>query len=1368
MPSAISRIDFDQFKVKNSNFRLSFEELCYHLFCREFGAASGVRADFNEAGLETKPILYKGKHYGYQAKFFDPQIDYGQIEHSVDKALQYFNGSLDVIHVYLNRPIGLSAKVPKKIEKKASAAGVKIEWRVPSHFTASLIKPENLDLAQLYFGHGNEFGFFKSNCDPDTTTLILSSTHLGIPLKGHAGKTPADVLKSMSGKAALIIGQPGTGKSILMHELLLCFGHVRSADLKAMRASIAKAKALPMLVNLKDCVAETAENLIRNRQSDYGVRQSKSGFVYLFDGLDELSSEKADAALNHLAVLSKAATTKRIIVSCRSANPSRYLFGAYFPKAGQLELDSLTLSHVEDYFKRRDGGAKLPLFNDLKAKAPDFLGEIKDVFLLSLLWETVERLGPNYSILDLFRQKVVLLLDEPRFKKNIEELNLLDPKKDAILALNEDISLDFQKRFQYRFTRDELQLLILNKFPRLSYKDTNAIIAYLCSQFFASTDPASSSQDSFIYQHRRYQEYFVARKLKGGYRANRRVIRNDFLSNGDFLQGVFLPFLRQEYERDGDLAGILELNLIDVYLGKHPGFGADAPGYSLSSSFVPAILAQEPGLYDQIMSDDNLQLAKKIEATPENVVLLWLAGKKTQAQELHTALEKHVKEALKKEESENVRPVSESLWHQKENWFSIRLMINNEALVPAFKRLARDRYDRLSSEPQYPGDVSRRDQVVRAFMRAALRYRRKDLEKELGHFDNAENLALLEELAQVEFLPAFFASPALMKHIKIVLARLPAATAAHVHAITFFRAVLGLSLSEADRTLAKEQASKLWKTRPLDLHMHGGVHEHALLAYALGEHRFAALLRRDQKDEFGHGYFNDLGLYAALIAEFVALLRGKRWLQQIVRAYRTYLATHERAGRAEFQWQMSQLWVRIFVEANSDPKTLLAMKRSILGDDGGISRAAFLRSLRLLDRPLFDRLVNEQEIEAIGQEQTSRARETSDVVTDHFDQAILLSSLNPERAVFHISKGINEGILRHGWRKDAIVSSLLIDALEILWRNNWAPRDQLEKYARQVFDLAMRVVAITDGKGTWRGPNELLAMVAKYDLKLAEEFQAKVGHESYGHHMRNYALRDILSTKVRLGMSLDEIEKEMKRFGKDYDYEGKPSPGYFEDRLRVYLAVCDDEVFTPAEKREAFFSAHALLEEMRKEGVTYFSGLRDTERTQYAQLCKKFRKTLNLPKDTTTKTERPKIFMSESQFIEKVEGANSKKALEQLFKQLATYETRIVVKEKESWDTIVRETYRVDGDLGPLLGYLKAMHYPHMSWYTENSHHLQFAVAAALRDADTRPAMLRYLYAHSGYEGYLGTMLALEVNRDKQGCVRLFTEFIAFCDFLVN
>lgn len=1373
MPSAIPKIDFDQFRVKNPDFRGSFERLCYHLFCREFRAASGIKADFNEAGLETKPIPYKGKRYGFQAKFFDQNMgprQYAQVEDSVEKALKHFKGKLDVIYVYSNKPITSGARAVKNIEKRAAAAGVTIEWRVPTHFDALLIKPENLDLGQLFFGLGDEFGFFKSHCDIETTTLILSSTHLGIPLKDNGKKDPAKILLSGNDKVTLVLGQPGTGKSILMHDLLLSVGHVRSANLKIMRASIVKASALPMLVNFKDCVADTVENVIRNRQLDYGVRRSQCGFVYLFDGLDELNAEKVEVVLHYLAVLANEQTTKRIVVSCRSANPSRYSFMSYFPKARQLELGPLTASHRTAYFKNRDEGLKQKNFKVLEAQSPKFLAEIKDIFLLSLLWETIERLGPNPLVIDLFRQQVDRLLEEPRFKKNIAELNLLDPKKDAIIALNEDISLAFQKRFQFRFTREELQGLILEKYPRLTYKDANAIISYLSSNFFEGEGPTTSAHDSFIYQHRRYQEYFVARKLKREYRANRSIIREDFLSNGEFLEEVFLPFLRREYERDGDLAGALEMNLIDVYLGNHSGYGADSPGYSMSDGFIPAILAQKPVVYGRIMSDENLQLGKKVASSPKNVALFWGAGKKEFAKGLLANLDHQIDEALKQRDDgkpEALDKINQMVSREIEDWFYIRLVVKNES-IPSVLAYLRKHYADLSPQPEYSGDVSARDKGIRPFMRVCIAHRLEDLEKVLDSFEDPENQALLEELIQLAFLPLLLRSDVLMTHAKKVLGKLREATGDNIHAVAFIRSVLGLGLTEAEKTRAKEELTKLRQARPIDLHMRTGVYHHALLAFALGENRFDALLKRDSRAPDGHGYFSELELYAALFAAFVAMLRVQMPIQQIARSYRTYLATHDRAGRAEFHWQMSQLWVRVFVESKAAPDDLLAMKRLVLGEDCGFAPISFIRSLRVFAPALFDRIVNEHEVEAIAKESAGKTRENRDVVDEAFDMALLLSSFNPERAVFFISKGINEGILRHGWRKDVIVSGLLIEALEILWKNNWATRDQLENYSRRVFDLAMRVAAITDGKGTWRGPNRLLRMVSQFDLKLAEEFAKKIGHESYGNYMRNDALRDILKAKIRLGVSFDEIEKEMEGFGKDYDYEGKPSPDYFEEKLRVYMAVCGDEVATPDEKQRAFSRAHDLLEEMRREKVIYFRDLLNEERDEYAQLCKKYGKPVNMPDKSTDSFERPKIVMSEAKFVAKVASARDKKGLAALFKQLSTYETRIVVEKKESWDAIVRRTHEIAGDLGPLTDYLKEMRYPHSDYFSENSHYLHYAVAAALRESDTKGAMRRYLYEHSGYEGFVNTMRALEVDGDKDGCVRLFTEFIGFCDFLVN
>lgn len=45
----------DSFKVKNENYTQAFEDLSYRLFCRKHNFPEGIKADFNQAGLETYP-----------------------------------------------------------------------------------------------------------------------------------------------------------------------------------------------------------------------------------------------------------------------------------------------------------------------------------------------------------------------------------------------------------------------------------------------------------------------------------------------------------------------------------------------------------------------------------------------------------------------------------------------------------------------------------------------------------------------------------------------------------------------------------------------------------------------------------------------------------------------------------------------------------------------------------------------------------------------------------------------------------------------------------------------------------------------------------------------------------------------------------------------------------------------------------------------------------------------------------------------------------------------------------------------------------------------------------------------------------------
>lgn len=182
-------IDWSIFESKNPNQRDSFEELCLHLFTRRLKLDQGATADYNQAGLETMPVEVDGKYYGFQSKHFDRDTDYKQIKDSVETALTKYGTELDEICIYLNtnsKPH--SSPTASEIVKSAAKKKVKIVWFTRSNFETVLTKPENIDLAQFYFGYGTEIGFIKGNVNLKSVSLINSKSFIKLSYVDSSNK----------------------------------------------------------------------------------------------------------------------------------------------------------------------------------------------------------------------------------------------------------------------------------------------------------------------------------------------------------------------------------------------------------------------------------------------------------------------------------------------------------------------------------------------------------------------------------------------------------------------------------------------------------------------------------------------------------------------------------------------------------------------------------------------------------------------------------------------------------------------------------------------------------------------------------------------------------------------------------------------------------------------------------------------------------------------------------------------------------------------------------------------------------------------------------------------------------------------------
>ena len=94
---------WDSFVGKNSDdTRHSFEALARFLFREKYHLGDSLPYYKNHPGNETDTVEIDGEVVGFQAKYFEGEIDAKQIKMSVEKAIQY-NPKQTKIIIYTDR-----------------------------------------------------------------------------------------------------------------------------------------------------------------------------------------------------------------------------------------------------------------------------------------------------------------------------------------------------------------------------------------------------------------------------------------------------------------------------------------------------------------------------------------------------------------------------------------------------------------------------------------------------------------------------------------------------------------------------------------------------------------------------------------------------------------------------------------------------------------------------------------------------------------------------------------------------------------------------------------------------------------------------------------------------------------------------------------------------------------------------------------------------------------------------------------------------------------------------------------------------------------------------------------------------------------
>lgn len=122
-------VNWDQFRVCNSNPRIDFENLCRMLF-RHLYLSPGTELMMapNNPGVEVEPVWDRNneKRISYQSKFFDNTPDYQQILHSVEETIKYYAGKIDRVYLYCNKKLTPTAKTYVKAKGVLQANSIEL------------------------------------------------------------------------------------------------------------------------------------------------------------------------------------------------------------------------------------------------------------------------------------------------------------------------------------------------------------------------------------------------------------------------------------------------------------------------------------------------------------------------------------------------------------------------------------------------------------------------------------------------------------------------------------------------------------------------------------------------------------------------------------------------------------------------------------------------------------------------------------------------------------------------------------------------------------------------------------------------------------------------------------------------------------------------------------------------------------------------------------------------------------------------------------------------------------------------------------------------------------------------------------------
>lgn len=1354
-------LDWAKFEILNKKYTNAFETLCLHLFSR-FVHTECIVADFNQAGLETEPVNYKGKFYGFQSKYFSPSMDYKQIEQSVKKALASFP-DLDVIKIFYNCNARLSMSPTKKeLDESARKLGVKLEWLGKTYFETALNKKENLDLCQLFFGTGRELEYFSDIIDNEKRTFLTSSNYLELEAfcaekRLNNSEELVDELLASS-EISVIRGLPGTGKSVLLDKIFMILSGSNQSFYEQI-AAISKNKSIPILIKLKYCSACPLEQLIIAKKTEYKLIFDNYSIIYLFDGLDEISSEIAEQTMSYIKELAKQKSTKKIILSVRKMSSNNMYLHDFVKENASYEIQKLDEKKMFSFFESRGERAKYEKLKTLKVTNKKLLCEIQDILLLNLFYDSIDYVNEGTTIYDLFWLKDHYW--NSKRKDKLIALDLPEPQSDGILEINKQIAYQMHRDKSVIILKKNFKNIISKKFTKLSYKGVNAICNYILETYFEN----GTEDEFYSYQHRRYQEYFYTLSLYDLYKYDVGNLRKEqIFTNYELFDEFVLPYFEDRSDKEKQLPYSIEVRLFNTYMGKNPLWGADEPGYKYLHEFCYAIAAQEDDVFYRLIQDENLSLKgnvlinvayiksiaksereSRIGRIPDSleevfrfvlcsVEIYWKCNKKEVALNTVQELQQSIC-CIKEEYPELLQKVNNAFFEEKEAHIFIELIILGKSSREKLEEINKNgiRKSVVSKETEY-------EKLIDALYKVVFRYRLDEVLNLLDLLTDENIECLCNFLIKVENL-RYLKDKVISEKLRKCLNHFTEKT----KGILMLKKHFDFELTVEEEKVIEEEFERLSIERWVDLF--GFYKEHNKAAF------LSMILKRNCVSE--QNKYDTRVLYQNLYCNYAKMLDGEIVYTRLMTAF-----------FSDYNNTVFNRFTNVTYEVTSIFALVIGDKKLEYAERQNILEILNRKAENAIHMGLLFKLLKNEKVEDCDKlimrflpsiKQSYQDKESFDItenVRKYFNIAYLYANFDSENSLEHIRKGLNSGVIRHGWRKDGIVDSFLLEALGIMWNKYYFERNELQAFTVKYFHMILVINQITDENHRCSTIKRLIEILLENDLELVKEMMKNVVSN-------NLQINDLLlqycMTLVKIGEPIDEIILWFDYFDiENYNEESVSM------KLQILLLIYKSEWYDEDEKENI------------KDEIKYYAdnGWISTPVQWNYEL---FRFYLDFCKNENIGVHLRNIeieheddrHLEENKFCKKIEKCKTKKYLQKLFDELMDYHNHIIIQFGDNWNIIVDKVYEIYGDFDKILNYMEVCKYPHDTYYTSNSLYFYMPLGRIIEKGGLTTKVWNHLKKSGGYGDFICLIKAYDYINNKNMCRRLFIRFFKYCEFLV-